>query len=115
MIAPIATTILLLTPCHAGPTHSCYDYPTRSIHLNSFDPYVVTHELGHAYYFTTLDQATRNRVKVGDTRVREEEAFADTFSACVLGRGPRWMRTTGYHVTIGLERFKRICRLIRKG
>jgi hypothetical protein len=111
VLAPIATTILLLAPCHDS--GSCYDYSTRTVRLNSFEPYTVTHELGHAFYFDALDDAARRDVAVGDPHVRNEEAFADVFSACVLGRGPRWLASTGYRVRVGPARFWRICGAIR--
>lgn len=97
--------------CSTG-HRGCYDYDTRTIHVATWDPEVITHELGHAWYFQQSSEV-RQSVSVGDSTVRDEEAFADVFAACVQGYGPRWMSTHLYRVKISLERFKTICRTIK--
>lgn len=109
----IALTVSLMLGLCPGGSDGCYDYDTRVITLNPsrVTPYVLTHEIGHAYYF---QQANRGQLIVGDPAVREEEAFADLYAACTLSRGPGWMRRTGYRVRVSTARYRRICGLIRR-
>jgi hypothetical protein len=94
---------------------SCYDYGTQTVVINpaTVTPYSLTHEVGHAHYFTVLTDQQRHEVAVNDPRVRNEEAYADVFAACILGKGPRWMRSNGYGVRVGHQKFKRLCRMIK--
>lgn len=112
-LTTLIATITLGT-CATNPV-GCYDYPSRTVILDpaQITPYVLAHELGHAVYFERLTPAERRELAVDDAEVREEEAWADTYAACVLGRGPRWMRTHGYGARVGLDRFRRICTAIR--
>lgn len=116
MLTVLATTIILsTTPCHNPAASGCYDYSDRTVRLNPhrITPYILTHELGHHVYFNQLTPEQRRAQAVNDPRVRNEEAWADVYAACVLDRGPRWMRVNGYRVRIGLRRFKRICRAVK--
>jgi hypothetical protein len=111
----LVAILLTLAACNAG-NAGCYDYTTRTIHLDphKITPYVLTHELGHHVYFNTLTTEQRRNQAVNDPGVRNEEAWADVYAACILGHGPRWMRTNGYHVRIGKPRFRRICTAIKQ-
>lgn len=99
------------------PTDGCYDYETGVIHINpkTVTPYILTHEVGHHFYFRVLDADMRSKLSVGDPNIMEEEAWADVYAACILGRGPRWMKTHGYRVQVELNRFKHICKTIKRG
>jgi hypothetical protein len=93
---------------------SCYDYHTQTIHIDidTVTPYVLAHEVGHHAYFNEMTAQQRRDQAIGDD-VRDEEAWADVYASCHLGRGPKWMLVNGYNVSIGPSRFKRICRFIR--
>ena len=117
ILATITATLVLATrPCHNPATHACYDYPTRQIRLDptAVTPYILTHEVGHHVYFNTLTDQERRDQAINDPAVRNEEAWADTYAACILGHGPKWLRTHGYGIRIGHARFWRICNFIRR-
>jgi nickel-dependent lactate racemase len=116
MLAVVAATIILTAAgCHHPNAHACYDYNTQTVNLNPHEitPYILTHELGHHVYFNTLTTEQRRNQAVNDPGVINEEAWADVYAACILGYGPRWLRSNGYGIRIGINRFRRICGVIR--
>ena len=110
-----AVTIALVFGICPGGSDGCYSYESGVVTLDPqrVTPYVLTHEVGHVVYFRQMSDAERRAVAVGDPDVRDEEAFADVYAACVLGLGPRWLARNGYGVRIGPHRFRRICRAAR--
>lgn len=114
MILATIMVSLSFVPCHDPMRAGCYDYSSGVVHLDPehITPYLVTHEVGHAVYFQRLSPAQRRMLAVRSPGVRPEEAFADVYAACALGRGPRWLRSNGYRVSVGIARFRRICRFV---
>ena len=116
ILAAVAATIILSAAgCHHPNAQACYDYESRTVHYDPHEitPYILVHELGHHVYFNQLSAEQRRDQAVNAPGVRNEEAWADVYAACILGYGPRWMRTNGYHVRIGETRYRRICAAIR--